>query len=199
MSMRNPTIMDCGVYSITSPSGKKYIGSSNNIPRRWNSHKRDLIKGSHHSPFLQNAWNKYSGDLEFKVILICEEKNLQMYEQLFLDNYKPEYNISPTAYSCRGIKRSEEFKNNLRKIMMGNTYMVGRKLSEETKKKVGLASKGNQYAKGGCGYIPTEEHRKNLSRAGMGHPVSEETRRKIGEASRAMWARKKAEKNNVSL
>jgi len=197
MTMRNPGPYDCGIYSITSPSGKMYIGSSNNIPRRWNNHKHELRKGFHHSPYLQNAYNKYLTDLQFKVLLVCEEKDLQLYEQQYLDFYKPEYNISPTAYSNRGIKRTEAFKENLRKLMTGNTYMNGRKLSEETREKLRISSTGNQYAKGGSGYIPTLEHREKLRKAGMGHTVSEETRKKIGEASRKMWEKKKALRNVI--
>lgn len=34
-----------GVYRITSPSGKEYIGSSNNIKRRWWQHKNATKKG----------------------------------------------------------------------------------------------------------------------------------------------------------
>lgn len=37
----------------------------------------------------------------------------------------------------------------------------------------------------------SEEHRKNMSAAGMGHAVSEETRKKISEANKAYQARKR--------
>lgn len=175
---------NCGVYCITSPSGKKYIGSSNNIIRRWKNHKTDLRKGKHHSPYLQNAWNKYQGNLEFYVLLLCQEQDLQLYEQQYLDFYKPEYNISPTAYSCRGIKRSQEFKDKLKQFMTGNTIMNGRKLSEETKKKVSQSLQGNKRACGQHQTPRTESHKKNLSLAGIGHIVSLETRKKISEAFR---------------
>ena len=195
--MRNPSPYDCGIYSITSPSGNMYIGSSNNIPKRWNTHRRELNKQIHPNRILQSSWNKYEGNLEFTKLLICEEKDLQLYEQQYLDFYKPKYNISPTAYSNRGIKRTEAFKENLRKLMTGNTYMKGRKLSDETKEKLRISSTGNQYAKGGSGYVPTPEHREKLRKAGMGHFVSEETRKKIGEASKKMWEKKKALRNVI--
>ena len=50
----------CGVYKIeNSVNGKYYIGSSNNIYRRWKEHIKLLNKNNHHSPHLQFAWNKY--------------------------------------------------------------------------------------------------------------------------------------------
>ncbi len=50
-----------GVYKITNTvNGKFYIGASNNIAKRWRSHKRDLNKQTHHNKYLQRAWNKHS-------------------------------------------------------------------------------------------------------------------------------------------
>lgn len=184
MSLRHPSKFDCGIYSITSPSGKKYIGSSNNIPNRWRAHKLELKKGVHHSPYLQNAWNKYQGDFKFEVLLVCPEDCLQLYEQQYLDFYRPEYNISPTAYSCRGIKRTPEFKENLRKLMTGNKYSVGVRPSEETRAKLRAASMGNKYAAGKRTTPVSQKHRDHLSLVGMGHTVSVETRNKISETFR---------------
>lgn len=52
-----------------------------------------------------------------------------------------------------GKKHSELSKQKMREKMMGNKKCVGRKLSDETKKKIGLTSKGR---------IPTEETRAKL-------------------------------------
>ena len=80
--------------------------------------------------------------------------------------------------------------------MLGNKYNIGKTLSEETKRKIGLASKGNQYAKGKT-HIVSAEHRANLSKAGMGHVVSEETRKKISEAFRLKREAKQKALENV--
>ena len=88
----------CGVYKITSPSGKFYIGSSVCIRSRFSGHKRDLIAGRHHGPALQKAANKHGVDsLKFDVLLICDRENVRMYEQRAIDILKPEYNSSPSA------------------------------------------------------------------------------------------------------
>ena len=64
----------CGIYSITNTeNGKRYIGSSVNIPKRWNLHRWRLDKGEHHSPHLQNSWKKRGAEaFKFEVLLKCD-------------------------------------------------------------------------------------------------------------------------------
>jgi len=74
--------MTCGVYKIEAPSGKKYIGSSNNIERRWKEHKKLLQAGKHHCEPLQRAFNKYGeAVLHFEVLFECEKSQLIKMEQ----------------------------------------------------------------------------------------------------------------------
>lgn len=52
-----------GIYSITQlSSGKRYIGSSVNIKRRWASHRSSLNRNLNFNPHLQNSWNKNGRD-----------------------------------------------------------------------------------------------------------------------------------------
>lgn len=47
-----------GVYAICNTlTGKRYIGSSININRRWTAHRCNLRRGSHHSDGLQADWD----------------------------------------------------------------------------------------------------------------------------------------------
>lgn len=49
-----------GIYMILNIiNNKMYIGSSKNVKRRLQEHKRELRKGIHINKHLQNAWNKY--------------------------------------------------------------------------------------------------------------------------------------------
>ena len=50
------------IYSITHTSGRRYIGSSVDVRRRWTEHKRELLKGTHHNRYLQNAWLKHGAE-----------------------------------------------------------------------------------------------------------------------------------------
>lgn len=73
-----------GIYSITTPSGSTYIGSSNSIYRRWSEHKRSLRKGTHHSTRLQAAWNKHGNALVFSILEVCPSEDLESREQHYI-------------------------------------------------------------------------------------------------------------------
>lgn len=79
-----------GIYCIENLiSGKKYIGSSINCERRFRSHKSALRRNVHRNPHLQLAWNKYEEEnFSFKIILICEVKELDRYEIDLIKTYK---------------------------------------------------------------------------------------------------------------
>lgn len=102
--------MRFGIYQIRHlESGKLYIGSTSSygFDKRFRKHYNDLIAQRHHCCHLQNAWNKYGVDaFVFETLLYCDPENCLMYEQAFLDYFQPEYNVSPTAGSSLGIKRS---------------------------------------------------------------------------------------------
>lgn len=184
---------NCGIYSIVSPSGNMYIGSSQNISKRWRAHKKALIDGVHHSNILQNAWHKYNGQFQFNKLLICRQEDLILYEQQFIDFYKPNYNISKTAGSPLGVVHTKEFKEKISKFQTGNKWMLGRKLSDETKEKVRLSLLGNQRAAKPHKNARSLEHCEKLSKIGLGHIVSMATRQKISDTFRF-----KREQKNVS-
>lgn len=103
--------MTCGIYEIVNnANGKRYVGSSVDIEKRWRHHLWRLGRGDHHSPALQRAWNKYGGDkFIFNVILECHEDVIHQEEQVEID-YKSEYNVSPVAGSSRGHRWTDEQK-----------------------------------------------------------------------------------------
>ena len=110
-----------GIYQIRNlVNGKVYIGSAKNMGYRWRIHRRDLGKQKHHSPHLQKAWEKHGpGGFVFEVLQLVEDVgDLIRLEQEWLDKVRPfdkdrGYNISPTAGSNLGLKRSEEFKKRI--------------------------------------------------------------------------------------
>ena len=79
--------MNCGIYQIeNTANGKRYIGSSNQIRRRFYLHKWSLRRGDHHSITLQRSWNKYGESMfVFKVLIFCSIAMLHFYEQKCLD------------------------------------------------------------------------------------------------------------------
>ena len=87
------------IYIILNIENSKfYIGSTNNTRKRKSQHFRDLRKGSHHSIYLQRAFNKYS-EISFLFIIIETTYDYKAREQELLDiiDFNYCYNMSRLA------------------------------------------------------------------------------------------------------
>ncbi len=75
-----------GIYKITCvPTGKVYIGQSNNIYKRWTDHRLELRKNQHVNNYLQRAWNKYGEvQFEFEIIKKCNIDEMDKWEQYYI-------------------------------------------------------------------------------------------------------------------
>lgn len=158
-----------GIYCITQKStGRRYIGSASvGFYQRWMQHLKELKRSEHHSLFLQRAWDKNgSEDFVFEIIetyeMISNKDNqgLLELEQHYLDNFKPEFNISPSAHNRKGVKASEETRI---KISLASKRQIRRPCSEETKRKISESNKGKHCA--------SVETRRKMSEAKKGLPV----------------------------
>ena len=89
-----------GIYKVTClQENKVYIGSSNNIKRRWAEHKKELRGSRHRNQFLQLDWDCY-GDESFIFEVIEETDDIIRREQYWLDLHKDCcYNISANAWN----------------------------------------------------------------------------------------------------
>ena len=158
-----------GIYKIESivHPDRCYIGSAQNIQSRWLLHLADLRKNKHHSPRLQNHYNKYGkDDLVFIILEPCFPEFLIIREQYYLDEYEPFFNINKIANSSLGVKRSAETRKKLSDFRRGRpTGCKGKKrapYSEEFRKKRSEYMKGNQLNKGKH-WKWTEEQKKKIS------------------------------------
>lgn len=94
-SLCNDTGKISGIYKIVNKvNGKYYVGSSNDVVKRWNNHKSQLRRKIHKSPHLQSAWNKYK-ELNFNFVIVenCDVDKLLIIEQKYLDVSISEKNI----------------------------------------------------------------------------------------------------------
>lgn len=157
-----------GIYAIVCyPSGKVYIGSTQDIRKRWRKHVEDLCAGRHHCRHLQSAWNLYGPDaFTFRVLEpiahITRKADLIAPEQRWLDRYPIErrYNIRIKADSSLGVKRSAETREKVRQANLGKV-----KWSAEERLRMSITRKGRKTWNKG---IPCPEHVKQLSRARKG-------------------------------
>jgi hypothetical protein len=77
--------MTTGLYTITAPSGNRYIGQSVRCETRLQEHKKDLARGTHCNTSLAKAYKKYDGRLIFKVACSVPKEQLDEAEQLIID------------------------------------------------------------------------------------------------------------------
>lgn len=78
-----------GIYQITNLiNGKKYIGQSNNIQKRWQEHKFWANHINKNNLYLYNAMNKYGVEnFEFSIIEECELDQLDEREEYWIAQY----------------------------------------------------------------------------------------------------------------
>lgn len=143
-----------GIYKITSPSGRVYIGQSINIKLRFSAYKKLRCK---EQPRLFNSLNKYGVEAHiFEVVIECsvnELNDLERYYQEVFNTVKVGLNCLLTKTNDRCGEHSEETKAIMkakRKLMV---------ISPETCKKISLAHKGKKF---------TDEHKANLSKVRKG-------------------------------
>lgn len=188
--------MASGIYKIEHvATGKCYIGSAVNLEKRWREHRFALRRGRHFNVKLQRAWDKHEeASFVFSVLeSVVDQFQLIMKEQEWIDRLNAcsdaGYNLSPTAGSPLGVKRSAETRAAWSRSRRGQKRAP---LSEETKLKIGKANKGRprsaetieKRANTMRGRIMPEEWRMNISKALRGRKVSDEHAQKISEAKR---------------
>lgn len=175
------------IYRIVHiQSGKAYVGhTATDKKHRFARHRASLRKGSHHSKYMQNAWNKYGEhSFLFEIIEVCPEDQKLIREQWFIDNTESSFNYAKVAGSRKGCKQPPEEVERIRQMMMGNQYTKDRIIPEDEKKRRADANRGGKR---------TDEQRATMSKAmrgvahpnSVGHVVSQETRAKIKAATDA--------------
>ncbi len=108
--------MNSGIYKIANEiTGDFYIGSTNNITRRFGEHKTHLKNNKHPNIILQRACNKYGLEtMRFYIVeLVNNINNLIIREQYYLDILDPKYNIKKAANSNLGMHHSEDTKEKI--------------------------------------------------------------------------------------
>jgi len=163
-----------GIYKITNPSGKIYIGQSVNIDNRISSYKNLKCKNQ---TKLYRSLLKYS--FENHIFKILEECNIEMLnerERFYQDFYNA---TSRNNLNCKLTKTND--KNG--------------SLSIETKLKIGIGNKGKKVSLGSRKKMSiaklqmteetksklrlkkvSEEHKQKLSLLNKGKKIKEETR-----------------------
>lgn len=166
-----------GIYKITSPTGRVYVGQSVDIDIRFEKYK--LIKQSKSQVRLHRSFKKYDiKNHTFEILEECDEKELNNRER----HYQDLYNVtSRKGLNCKLTKSDDK----------------SGKLSQETRNKISNSNKGK---------IRSKETKLKLSLINKGKKLSTETREKIrqsklkttDETKLKMSNSKKSGKNNLA-
>ena len=107
--------MPCGIYIVTGPKGRQYVGHAVDISRRWKAHRSALRRKAkyYHRRFV-NDWHYYGEEsFSFSTLEVCEEPQLVGRENFWLGLMKPFYNLDHEVSGVAGGRRGEESKRRM--------------------------------------------------------------------------------------
>lgn len=149
-----------GIYKITSPSGRVYIGQSWDIGTRRSKYKGNNLKGQIGltRSFSKYGFDNHSFEIVHELPSDITQEVLDNYEILYCNQYKElgfkMLNMKEPGY---GGKHCQETKDRISKINKGRIRTdgswIGRKHTPESKEKMRLAKLGNKNRLGGNKYF----------------------------------------------
>lgn len=193
-----------GIYKITSPSGKVYIGQSTDCIERQNNYRRNESKKQVkiYRSILKYGWETHKFEILEECLLEQLDEKEQYYKQIELNKVnsdwekmlfchlidgkgglKSEETRKKMSQSLKGKKHSEESKQKMRKPRPGSGDKIsksnlGRKNSEIAKQNISKSKKGKNPFKD-----KTKEEIKNIHiKKGLSlknKPKSEEFKKKL--------------------
>jgi group I intron endonuclease len=144
--------MSIGIYKITNPKGKIYIGQSVNIEKRWKYYINESYNKRDHQNKLFNSLKKYSPENhKFEIIEECSIDQLnerEIYWGLKYDCINPLVGLNLRELGKQGLW-TEEAKKKLSKAQLGK-----KRHTDESKSKISNKLKGTKY---------TDEQKKKCS------------------------------------
>ncbi len=170
----------CGIYKITSPTGKIYIGQSVDIKSRWIRHKS--MPKSDKGHLLYNSFLSHGVDShKFEVLERCSKEMLNEMEIYYIEKYQTfdtEHGLNLTkggdskvVFSKKTLQKMSEAKKGVRP-----KHLIGHKHSKETRDILRKKSIGN---KNWLGKNHSEETKEKLRQANLGKKASKETIEKL--------------------
>ena len=154
-----------GIYKIINTiTNDFYIGSSNNVKKRWREHKCQSVWKNYPNNPMYLDMRKYGVDkFVFEILEVVEEGSLKEKEQQFIETLKPSYN----QMNANGLdfERCKKYNKKYKKSDKGK---------EAQRKAV------NKYRNQLCSYnneiLTLNALSKRLRKAGIPHPTQEATK-----------------------
>ncbi len=186
----------CGIYKITSPTKKIYIGKSIDILRRWQGYNSINCQNQ---TYLYNSLKKYGVKKhKFEIICQCDKSelnNLEKYYIALFQCFNSKYGLNLREGGDGGSTCSDETREKLRKthskvgeFKKGSSGFTG-KHTKESKQKMSEKKKGKTTWMKGRKH--TEEAKEKNRLAHNGKIASDETKKKLSEFHKKDWERRK--------
>lgn len=168
------------LYRHTSPSGKVYIGITNQpTTHRWGhggNGYMNVKKGPFKSIIKKYGWNNIKHEVLF---IKLTKKNAILLEKVFIAYYKrhnTSLNVTDGGDGCHG---RVPWNKGIKVPYEQSNKRMGCKFTEEHRRKLSEAKKGKSIK----GHKWTEEQRKKYIASMIGRTHTDETKRKISEHS----------------
>lgn len=152
-----------GIYKITSPSGRVYVGQTLDFPTRFAKYR---LLHCHGQIRLFQSFKKYGVENHrFEVLEICDRDQMNCRERYYQDFYNV---LTKAGLNCK-LTSSREVKG---------------RHSEETKRKIALAQTGRRHTPETIAKFKmakqnmSEETKHKIRLANLGKKMSESTREK---------------------
>jgi group I intron endonuclease len=184
--------MSVGIYKITSPNGEIYIGQSINIEKRWKTYywqfstKRLKAQIKLYLSFKEYGYENHIFEIVEEMLgsTRLERLHKEKYYKILYDSVNNGLNCKyedggvemtdnvrlKIGLGNKGKTVSNKTREKLSKIHINNKNMLGKKHSEETKKKMSEKHKGK---------ILTQEHINNIKKSTKGILKTQEWKDKI--------------------
>jgi group I intron endonuclease len=177
-----------GIYKITSPSGKIYIGQSVGIKERFRGYK--YLKSKRQTK-LHYSLIKYGYvNHVFEIILECNIHELNKYERYYQDKYDV---LSNNGLNCR-LTQDGDRSGRCSEELRAKLSVISKNMSDETKQKISNAGKGRRHtedvklkmSKSHSGKLFSDEHKLNISKNRKGMLFSDEHKVNLSKAKKGI-------------
>lgn len=184
-----------GIYTITSPTGKIYVGQTHRLIHRKSAYKKGYTKGQ---PKIHRSLNKHGWEAHKFEVVIEFKKDISQgwldYWECFFIKYFKENGfelLNIRDGGSRGLYSGIKGRPRNRTYKRGEDHPnYGKTLSKEAKKSIGDVNRGRIFS---------EESRNRMSASSKsylrkGVPLSEEHKRKVSEGNMGRKAHNKGVK-----
>lgn len=172
---------------VNTVTGEFYVGSSRDVMRRWNQHKRKSVWKRYPNNPMYLDMQRYGVDkFRFQILAPVMEEYLKQVEQEFIDLIQPTYNNNSAR--CRDVERYKEadrkyhreyYRSNKEEMLKAN-----RKYRQTDKGKEVHHKANRMYMNQLCSYkgetLTLNALSTRFRKAGIEHPTQEAKKYLIG-------------------